>query len=57
MDASTEILHHALFDKLEEEPRFCSHIMHGLEVHGSHAEIVEVVQRCFGLTEVIAKAC
>lgn len=57
MDASAEIPHHALSDQLQEEPGLCGHIVHGLKVHGSHTEIVKVVQRCSGLAEVIAKAC
>lgn len=57
MDASAEVLHHTLFDQPDEESGLCCHIMHSLKVHGSHAEIVEVVQRCFGLIEVISKAC
>lgn len=57
LDASAEVLHHALSDQLQEEPGLRRHIVHGLEVHGSHAEIVKIVQRCSGLIEVIPKAC
>ena len=56
IDASTEISHNALSDQLQEETGLCRHIVHGLKVHGSHAEIVEVVQRGSGLVEGVAKA-
>ena len=57
MDASAEIPHHALSDQLQEEPGLCCHIVHGLKIHGSHAEIVKVVQGRSGLVEVVSKAC
>lgn len=57
IDAPAEIPHHALFDQLEKERGLRRHIMHGLKVHGRHAEVVKVMQRSFGFTEVISKAC
>ena len=56
MDASAEISHHTLSDQLQKETGLCGHIVHGLKVHGSHAEIVKVVQRGSGLVEGVAEA-
>lgn len=56
MDAPTEILQHTFLDEFKEKSGLCGHIMHGLLVHGRHAEVIKVVQRYFALTEVISKA-
>lgn len=55
VDAPTQVRHHALLDQLQQELGLCGHIMHSLEIHGSHALIVKIMQRCIGLTEIIAK--
>lgn len=57
MYPARQVFDNFFFDEFLQEFCFAGHVVHGLSVHGSHAEVVVVVQRCAGLIQVIAKPC
>lgn len=57
MYPAREVFDNFFFDEFLQEFCFAGHVVHGLSVHGGHAEVVVVVQRCAGLIQVIAKPC
>lgn len=56
MDPAGEVFDNSFFDQFLQELRFARHVVHSLSVHGSHAEVVVVVQRCAGLVEVVPES-